>query len=240
MKARDFIEEIKRLELGTFNYNDALKILNKDRKYTSLYLSRLIKTGSINRISRSRFAIPDIPIEIVASNLVFPSYISFLSGLSIHKLTTQITKSIQIVTTKSIKPLSYGDIDFQFTKMKPKRVFGYKKIISNLGSYFIGKVEKIIVDSLYLPQKCPIPETFFAIKNYRINKKLLSDYLLNMNSKITIKRCGYLLDLAGYQVPSNLMNNTSRKYELLNPSLPKRGEKNSVWHLIINEELRND
>jgi len=235
MNERQFINTIKEQNLGIITISDASRIINKSRKYTVLYLERLEKRKIIKRIEKGKYSLPDTSFQVIASNLIMPSYISFLSGLSYHHLTTQIPRITQIATTKSKKRINYENREIQFIKLK--RVFGYNREKTQFGYIFIGKKEKIIIDSLLLPKYCPINETIIAIKESKLDVKKLIDYALKMNSIVLIKRLGYSLELNDIDIYPKVKKNLNKRYDLLNPHLPSTDKNNNKWKLKINEVL---
>ena len=233
MNERQFINTIKEQNLGILTIPDTARIINKSRKYTVLYLERLEKRKIIKRIEKGKYALQDTPFLVIASNLVIPSYISFLSGLSYYHLTTQIPRIIQIATTKSKKRISYENEEIQFINLR--QVFGYDRIRTQYGHIFAGEKEKIIIDSLLLPKYCPINETIYAIKESKLNIRKLIDYSLKMNSIVLIKRLGYALELNNIDIYPKVEKYLNKRYDLLNPYLPSAGKNNTKWNLKINE-----
>lgn len=235
MNERQFINTIKEQNLGIITISDASRIINKSRKYTVLYLKRLEKRKIIKRIEKGKYSLQDTPLQVIASNLIMPSYISFLSGLSYYHLTTQIPRIMQIATTKSKKRINYEDREIQFINLR--RVFGYNREKTQFGYIFIGEKEKIIIDSLLLPKYCPINETINAIKESKLDVKKLIDYALKMNSIVLIKRLGYSLELNDIDIYPKVKKNLNERYDLLNPHLPPTDKNNTRWKLKINEVL---
>lgn len=233
MNERQFINTIKEQNLGIITISDASRLINKSRKYTALYLKRLEKRKVIKRIEKGKYSLQDTPIQVIASNLITPSYISFLSGLYYYHLTTQIPRIMQIATTKSKKRINYEEGDIQFINLR--RIFGYNREKTQVGYIFIGEKEKIIIDSLLLPKYCPINETINTIKEYKFDVKKLINYALKMNSVVLIKRLGYSLDLNDIDIYSRVKKNLNKRYDLLNPHLPATDKKNTKWKLKINE-----
>ena len=232
MKEREFIEKIKKLNLGIFTIPDISRIIGKDRNYAILYAKRLSERGIIKRIEKGKYTLPETDPMVVATNLILPSYISFLSALNYYQLTTQIPTSIQVVTSRSKKEIIF-DKKIIFIKFDKKRIFGYRKEKIGNNHAFIGEIEKIIVDILFLPKHCPIGETLNALKEANIEK--LIDYSLKMNSIVTLKRLGYLLELNGIDVYNKIKDYINKKYDLLNPLLPPSGDNNRKWMLKVNE-----
>ena len=234
MNEREFLEKIKNLNLGVLTIPDVSRIIVKDRKYAALYIKRLEDRGVINRIEKGKYALPDTDSPVVATNLIIPSYVSFLSGLAYYHKTTQIPLNIQVITTISKKDVNYKRRT-TFVKFDKKRLFGYKKEKIGNGYAFIGEIEKIIVDSLFMPKYCPISETMNAFDG--IDTRKILNYALRMDSIVTLKRLGYLLELNGIDVYDKIKKCLNKRYDLLNPLLPPTGKNNNKWMLKLNEVL---
>ncbi|MBU0497508.1 MAG: hypothetical protein KKC68_02725 [Candidatus Thermoplasmatota archaeon] len=235
MNERQFITTIKNHNLGILTISDVARIINKNRQYTTLYLKRLENRKIIKRIEKGKYSLPDTPLPIIASNLLLPSYISFLSGLSHYHLTTQLPRITQIATTKSKKRIIYEHNEIQFIHLK--KIFGYTREKTQFGYIFIGEKEKIILDSLLLPTHCPLHETIHALKETKINSKKITEYALMMNSIVLIKRLGYTLELNDIDIYPLVKKQLNKRYDLLNPTLPAMGKNNTKWHLKINEAV---
>jgi len=114
MKTFDFIETLKRFEKPVFTTTDIAKIINKNKNYTRLYLHRLKKREVIREIEKGKYALRDTHPFVLASNLIFPSYISFLTALSYYGFTTQIPRVIFLVASKTKKEIKFDNYSFKF------------------------------------------------------------------------------------------------------------------------------
>lgn len=236
MKSIEFMQILRESEKSVFTMNDIAKIISKDLEYSRLYVHRLEKKGYIKELEHGKYVIDDHPF-IISSNIIFPSYISFLSGLNYHDLTTQMSSITFVATIKSKKEMRLGNFSIKFIKLNKSRFFGYKREKFNNKLIFVGEIEKVIVDSLFLPEYCPITETFEALKSRKFDLDKLTDYALGMNSIIVLKRLGYMLDLLDLDVHKKVKNKLNNRYDLLNPFLPKSKNINKKWKLTINEGL---
>ncbi len=235
MKERQFINTIKEQNLQIITIPDAARIINKNKKYTVLYLQRLEKRKIIKRIEKGKYTLKDTPVLVVASNLTIPAYVSFLTGLSYYNLTTQIPRITQIATTKSKKRIIYENEEIQFINLR--QVFGYSREKTQHGYIFVGEKEKIIIDSLLLPKYCPIKETIHAIKESKLDTNKLISYSLKMDSIVLLKRLGYILERKNIDIYPKVKKYLNKRYDLLNPQLPSNEEKNIKWKLNINEGI---
>ena len=235
MKAMELIKTMEEMQKTVFTINDIARIIKKDKKYAILFVHRLKNNGMITQVERGKYVLAKSNPFSIASNLVYPCYISFISAFSYYGLTTQIPRKIYVVSLKAKKSLSFDNYEFIFIKFKRKRFFGYKRERLARGFVFIAEIEKAIIDSLFMPANCSIDETVEALK--KANKEKLLEYGLKMQSKIVLKRLGFILEKIGVDVYEELKDKISKKYELLDPSLPKNGQRNKKWRLIVNRRI---
>lgn len=235
MKLLDFIRTLETYEKPVFTVNDVSKVIDADKKYARVYLNRLKAKGVVEAVERNKYVLAGTHPYVAATNLVFPSYMSFLTALYYYQATTQIPGIIYVASTRSKKSLTMKGYSLEFIKLKKKRFFGYSRDKFQGKFVFVAEKEKLIVDSLFLPKYCPIDEIYNAMGDEKLNIDTLVEYGLRMDSIVTIKRLGYLLEKKKIDVYERLKLRLNKKYDLLNPLLPKKGEKNVKWKLIINE-----
>lgn len=237
MKNIEIIKLLENTQKTVFGVNDISKIIKKPREYSSLVLHRLKKKGFLVEIENNKYFLKETNPYVVFSNLVYPSYISFLTALNHYNLTTQIPKQIHIVCLKSKKEIKFDNYLLKFIKFKTNRFFGYKREKTVRGFIFVAEIEKAIIDSLFLPKYCPIDETFSAINQIEsMNIEKLINYALKMKSGVVLKRLGCLLEKKKIDIYDKLKNKINKKYDFLDAT-PKNGKKNKKWKLIINRSL---
>lgn len=235
MKLLDFIRTLEAYEKPVFTVNDVSKVIDADKKYARVYLNRLKAKGVVEAVERDKYVLAGTHPYVAATNLVFPSYMSFLTALYYYGATTQIPRIIYIASTRSKKSLALKGYSLEFVKLKKERFFGYTRQRFQGKFIFVAEKEKLIVDSLFLPRYCPVDEIYNAMGDEELSIDTLVEYSLRMDSVVTLKRLGYLLEKKGIDIYERLKLRLNRKYDLLNPLLPKKGEKNVKWRLFINE-----
>jgi len=236
MKRFEILEKIKNLPFPVFGIADAARIIPEKRTNVYVYLSRLKKAGLLFEIERGKYTLSDDPVP-VATALVRPSYISFLSGMSLAGMTDQITTRLQVVAARQKKEILFQRMTIQFIRFKSRRMFGFGKVKQAGFDVFLAEPEKLVVDSLYMPEYCPVSEVFKALERGEFNEAKLLEYARRMDSGIVLKRLGYLLDLLGKDHSKEIA--ISKKTELLNPSKGKKGIENKKWKLLVNEVLEH-
>lgn len=232
MKSTEFLKKLNELQQAVFTSNDVQKLTGFTKDYLKVYLFRLKQRKLIREVEKGKYALSLHPF-IIASNVVFPSYISFLSAYFYYGLTTQIPRTAQVISSHSKKELKLEDYKVQFIKIPPLRIFGYYKEKFMDKNIFVAEKEKAIIDSLYLPRYCPLDETNLALQS-EINVDKLIAYALRMDSIVLLKRLGYLLELHGIDIYTTIKSKLNRRYDCLDPDLKKKGQKSEKWRLVIN------
>jgi len=173
---------------------------------------------------------------IIASNIIWPSYISFWSALRYHNLTNQLPQCISVITTRARKKreIIFDHRKIIFTRVKPKYFFGFRKERYQNFDIFIAEPEKALIDSV-LFKKISFTEISEMIKENmdEIDVDLLMKYMIRIENKALIKRFGYLLEKLGVECKI-LRKFIDLKYVVLDYKLPSEGRKNKRWRIIEN------
>lgn len=206
--------------------------LNKSRQYTNLVLYRLQKSGRIRKIERNKYTLYDDPF-LLASRIIWPSYISGSTALEYYKLTEQIPHNINVITTRNKRNLQLNNAKITFKKVKAENFFGYEKIKYNDFEIFIANPEKAIIDSALL-RMSSFSEIIEIVLNNKLKITRLLGYLKKIKNKSLIKRFGYLLELSGKDYSKEFKNFIDATYIPLDYSKKKTGKKNKKWRLMIN------
>jgi len=222
-----------------FNLKTFGEIIGKNRDYAKLVIFRLKKEGLIFEIERNRYTLNKDPL-IVASNILWPCYISSWTALRYYNLTEQLPQIIYIMTTraKKKKEINFNNTKIIFIKIKPKYFFGYKKETYNGFQIFIAEKEKAIIDSA-LFKKISFSEIFDIVNNNikNINILLFTNYLIKIKNKALIKRFGFLLYKNNIDIYKKVKKFINFKYISLDYAIKAKGEKNKKWKVIENVEL---
>lgn len=132
-----------------FSVRSLASTLGKRRPYAYLVAYRLKKAGAIHEIEKGKYTVESDPF-LVASWVVWPSYISGWAALHYHKMTEQLPFAIQIVTTRRRKNpvIFFKGTKLNFTYIKKSAFCGYARI-DYAGRYiFMAQKEKAIADAL--------------------------------------------------------------------------------------------
>ncbi len=236
----DKINLLKELEgYAVFSNKTVRELTNKNSAYTKLLIYRLKKQGLIAEIEKNKYTVQK-DVLVIASNIVWPCYLSCWTALRYHNLTEQLPQNIFVITTRARKTRAvvFRGNKILFIKVKPKSFFGFKKESHADFIIFMAEKEKAVIDSA-LFKKISFSELSSIIKQHadEINSRLLVDYLKKTKNRALIKRFGFLLDKLGMDFYSEVKRFINATYILLDYSLAKKGGKNKKWKVIENVKL---
>lgn len=223
------IEEMKRH--AVFNS----KLIGKNSKgYVNLYLHRLKKKGIIKRIEKNLYTLYDEPF-LIASRIVWPSYISCWTALKFYNLTEQVPRAIFVISPYYKKSITFNNTEIVFIKSQSKNMFGYEKINYRGIEAFIADKEKAMIDSA-LFRKVSFSELQEIIKENikQISIRKFINYLKILKNSSLIKRFGFVFDKYGRDYYNELKRYMDKTYILLDYTKGKKGKKNKKWSIIEN------
>lgn len=148
------IRELNSISRLYFGYRDIAKALQIGSESARVSASRYVKQGLLVRLKPDIYMLPErwraaSPEERFAlANLTqSPSYVSLLTALDYHEITTQIQRElIESVALKHTKALSFTECTFRYTKIHRNLYFGFVR----RGDFFIATAEKALLDAVYL------------------------------------------------------------------------------------------
>ena len=240
----ELIEKIKNAQLAVFEIDDAVKLTGWKKEKSYQVVHNLKNKSLISEINGGKYAISlfmeGINLFEIASNIVWPSYISFWSALNYYKFTEQLPRTVFVAATKSKRDIEFENNKIKFVTIAKKRFFGYRKV----DEIIIAQREKALLDSLLLPRYAGgIDEVFKCLKNAwdEIDKELLVEYAMKMENKSLLKRLGHLIESGNLEINRELIekmrSKTGKGYSKLDPEMERKGEYNNKWRLVINVKL---
>jgi predicted transcriptional regulator of viral defense system len=185
MRTIDLLDLFREQGQNVFTTNEIAQLSNCSAKYASLLALRMLKAHAVKRAERGRYYLPGTSAYSIASNLVYPSYISLFSAFRYHGLTMQMPRIIDVVTTKrhrGIREIEGNEI--RFITLQKKRFFGFR--IDREAGVMVAEVEKALVDSLYIgdPQYAYVEEAAaLAHAKGILDVKRLKAYAQRMDSR---------------------------------------------------------
>lgn len=227
-----------------FTIDEAVAKTSIRKEVLRVLLSRLETRGLIERIEKGKYLI--IPLDsshggyslhefVVGSLLVRPCAISYWSALHWYGMTEQIpsTVFVQTPSRKKKQLLEIFGVEYRIVKIKEEKFFGLRHEWIEETSVPITDREKTIIDCLDKPHYAGgIQEVSKSLLTKELEMERLVTYAQSIGNSMVIRRLGYLCDL--FHIPINLEIPNIRKYEMLDPTMPKTGNLNTKWRLIIN------
>lgn len=137
-----------------FTVSDLQGLRGISAAYAKVLCSRYTKKGIFVRL-KNNFYVLDQKWDSfsygdflkIANLLQVPSYISFMTALSIYEVTTQVQRNFfESVSLKRSKKINVKDAAFNYYKFKKDYYFDFVK----KGDFFIATKEKALADSIYL------------------------------------------------------------------------------------------
>lgn len=166
------------LDYPVFTVRDLASLLNKKREYAYLQAYRWKKEKLIHEIEKGKYTSAEDPF-LIASWVIWPSYVSGWAALHYYHLTEQLPFTIQIITTRrrNKKTVNYGSAKLEFTTVKSSFFCGFKKVVYQQHEIFIAEKEKALIDALGM-KRMSLAEGIEIIKNNnrKINLKKLFSY----------------------------------------------------------------
>ncbi|MBU0498197.1 MAG: hypothetical protein KKC68_09175 [Candidatus Thermoplasmatota archaeon] len=234
MKAVQLVKKLQ--EYPTFNIDTFAAIINQDKTYAKTYLHRLKKSGIVTQIQRNVYTVHEDPL-LVASRIIWPSYISLWAAFRYHNLTEQIPNTISVITprSKTREIIQMRNTLIIFEKIRPSWFFGFIKINIQDFEVFMAEPEKALIDALLL-KKISASEIFSLLHEHikNLSTKKMVEYILRIQNHALAKRFGWMLESLGCSSAKKLEKQVYATMIPLDVSRPITGVHNKKWGVIIN------
>ncbi len=194
------IEVLRELEkYPIFDLNSLKAIIGKESAYAKVYLNRLKNSGLVFEVERNKYTVHKNAF-LIASRVLWPSYISFWSALRFYNLTEQVPQSVSVATTRKRKKsvINFIGVKITFTHIDKKYFFGFRKMNYDSIEIFIAEPEKAILDSIAFGEVSEQEMLEILKKNKKeINFRKLLAFANRTKSKEIIKAVKALIDKTG-------------------------------------------
>ncbi|MEI7718971.1 MAG: hypothetical protein WCI72_03820 [archaeon] len=229
MNIYEIKQKLDEKEKAVFNLNEISRIINKPKNITSVYLDRMCKKNLLFKLEKNKYSITQ-DIFIIASQLIYPSYLGLTTSLYLQNEFSQIINRILVISPRQKKDMTILNTEIKFIKIKPSLMFGYKKIKKENSYIFVSDLEKTIIDSLLYPTYLKIPNILELLK--KTDKEKLIEYAKLTKKEVIARKIGFLLDLA--KIPHDLKRKTKTVYKF-NSKI--KGKFNNKWFLYTDEVI---
>ncbi len=207
------------------------KIVGGSNQYASLVLARLAQKNLLRRITRNKYTALD-NIYVIATNLYFPSYLSFWSASHYLGYTEQIVNTLQVVTTSRRETIRFEGYTIKFIVLPRKYFFGFQKMATEQGAVLVAENEKLLLDALLRPGELGnFDEIINILQRADLKREKIVAYLKRIDNSSLIKRAGYLLEkYKGWNLSAEFKIK-DRNYVSLDPSIKKVTTLNTKWRI---------
>ncbi len=234
MKTITVLEELRKYPVFDLKTFAIIAAANKD--YAKVYIHRLKEKGLVFNLQRDRYTVHRDPF-IVASRVIWPSYISLWSALNFHGLTDQVPSTISVVTSRKKRAtvVEFMNARIVFEHINPRYYFGSYKELYDGFEVFIAEREKAVIDGVLL-RRISLSAITEMIKEHikEVDIEKLVKYITMTGNKSLAKRMGYVFCSFGHDFFDELEPLIYRTPLLLDYSLPKRGKTDRRWGIIDN------
>jgi len=116
------------------------------REHAKVYAGRIVKKGFAHKLTKGVLSFTEDPF-IIASQLIEPSYISFLGALYLQGMIQQIPTIVECVTPRN--SLRLERLKIEYHKVRPALFFGYERMERYGGYIFVARPAKAVIDLVY-------------------------------------------------------------------------------------------
>ncbi len=147
MKRQELTQKVEALGKNFFSMKD-LKKLFPEESYLRISVKRMLDAGVIFKIAHGFYALKQekLDVEKLATQLYYPSYISFESALSKYDVINQGMYGLSLATTRHSKKIALAGIDCEYSQLRPALFFGFDLV----NDTYLAQAEKAFLDLIYL------------------------------------------------------------------------------------------
>jgi predicted transcriptional regulator of viral defense system len=192
------IRELNSINQLYFGYEDIARVLKISPASARVSASRYVRLGLLMRLKRNiyvpkeRWQTTSREERFTLANLgQTPSYISLMTALDYHEITTQVQRGIiESVAVKRTKEISLNGNVFRYTKVSRASYFGFIR----QQQFFIATPEKALLDAIYLMSFGRYALDLSAIDDEKLNRKEIRRMSRNYppQTRKMLEKNGYL------------------------------------------------
>ena len=190
MTKDELTQKIEKLGKNVFTIAD-LKKLFPDDVYIKMALKRFKDSGVIVSVARGMYALKkeQLDIEKIATQVYYPSYISFESALSKYGIMNQGLYGLTLATTRHSKRITLAGLECSYSKLKENLFFGFNLV----GDTYVAEPEKAFLDTLYLIALGKRSKNYSEWYLDALDKVKIKEYIKPFNKSVK----GLVKDLVG-------------------------------------------
>ncbi len=147
MNRQELISSVTSHGMDFFRISDLRKLFPREANL-NVAVKRMVDAGVIISVTRGIYALKmeALDVERLATQLYYPSYISFESALAKYGILNQGMYGLTLATTRHSKKMTLAGVDCEYCRIKESLYTGYSLIKGT----FLACPEKACLDLLYL------------------------------------------------------------------------------------------
>jgi predicted transcriptional regulator of viral defense system len=182
MKGLELLRMLRRIDKPYYTISDLEKVTTLPR--TSLYVAikRWVAAGILQKVAQGIY-LPmgkTVPLENIAAQLYFPSYLSFESALAQYGILNLIPYSITFATTRKTRKYTLNGREIEFRQIVPRLYFGFEM----RNGVFVALAEKAFLDEIYFVLRGRTSLDPDEIDLKKMSSKVLRDYSKRFPSNV--------------------------------------------------------
>ena len=182
MKGLDLLRVLRRIDKPYYTISDLEKVTTLPR--TSLYVAikRWVAAGILQKVAQGIYLPMGkmVPLENIAAQLYFPSYLSFESALAQYGILNLIPYSITFATTRKTRKYTLNGREIEFRQIAPHLYFGFEM----RNGVFVALAEKAFLDEIYFVLRGRTSLDPDEIDLKKMSSKVLRDYSKRFPSNV--------------------------------------------------------
>ena len=152
MKWIEIMKMIADNGMSIFTVSEFRRVTDLSEIAAQKFVERYTKRGLLTRLKKGMYIVTDNPptSHLISNRLYRPSYVSFESALSYHKIIPETVYAVTAATTKPTRNFDVGGKAFIYHKIKTSAYTGYAPTRIGNEVILLATPEKALVDYLYL------------------------------------------------------------------------------------------
>jgi predicted transcriptional regulator of viral defense system len=188
-------QELLKIQKPFFSLEDVAYTLGLGPGSAAVLCGRYVKKGLLTRLKRGLYARTEqlahlgrMDLFRIANFLQVPSYVSLMTALSYHGMTTQVQRGFfESISMKRTRKFDVGQLAFHYIKIRPDLYRGFEK----MEGVFIALPEKALLDSFYLASLGRYSLDLSSLDLTKVKEEVLAEFcrLFPVRTRKTISRC---------------------------------------------------
>ncbi len=182
MKALELLQMLRRIDKPYYSISDLEKVTNLRRNSLYVAIKRWVAAGILQKVAQGIY-LPmgkTVPLENIAAQLYFPSYLSFESALAQYGILNLVPYSITFATTRKTRKYTLNEREIEFRQIAPRLFCGFEM----RNGVFVALAEKAFLDEIYFVVRGRVSLDLDEIDLKKMSSKVLRDYSKRFPSNV--------------------------------------------------------